>query len=87
MGQNECSTSRFLWELTRQPATMTLSIEIDLRSFQSMSIATPLSPNKLTAADLSAMPDEKDYELIDGQVEIRKVGYESSRIAARLIIF
>ncbi|MES2793907.1 MAG: hypothetical protein V4719_30115 [Planctomycetota bacterium] len=52
-----------------------------------MSIATPLSPNKLTAADLSAMPDEKDYELIDGQVEIRKVGYESSRIAARLIIF
>lgn len=42
---------------------------------------------ELTAADLLAMPDGKYYELIDGQLEARDVGFESVRIATRLIIF
>lgn len=52
-----------------------------------MSTAATSPPNKLTAADLSAMPDEKDFELVECQLQARKVGYLSSRIAARLIIF
>ena len=52
-----------------------------------MSTATTSPPNKLTAADLSAMPDEKNFELIDGQLVERTVGSESSKITARLLAF
>ena len=41
----------------------------------------------LTAADLLAMPDGKYYELVDGQLEIKDVGFESSRIAIRLAAY
>lgn len=41
----------------------------------------------LTAADLLAMPDGKDYELVDGQLEAREVGFESVRIALRLAAY
>lgn len=52
-----------------------------------MSTATTPTATKLTAADLLAMPDEKDYELVDGQLEPKKVGFDSSRIAIRLATF
>ena len=52
-----------------------------------MSTATTPSATKLTAADLLAMPDGKNYELIDGHLEAKNVSYESSRIATRLATF
>ncbi len=38
-----------------------------------------------TPEDLLALPDEKSYELVDGQLVERKMGAESSWIGARLI--
>lgn len=52
-----------------------------------MSTAASSTPTKLTAADLLAMPDEKNYELIDGQLEAKKVGFDSCWIAMRLAMF
>ncbi len=45
------------------------------------------TPAKLTAAELLAMPDEKDYELVNGQLEARQMGGESSWIAINLAGF
>lgn len=45
------------------------------------------TPTKLTAADLLAMSDEKDLELIDGQLETKNVGFDSCWIAMNLVGF
>ena len=39
----------------------------------------------LTPADLLAMPDEKDYELVDGQLVERNMGFLSSWVAGELL--
>lgn len=49
-----------------------------------MSTAATSPPKKLTAADLSAMPDEKSYELIDGQLREKNMGFDSSWVAMTL---
>ncbi len=40
--------------------------------------------SRLTAEDLLAMPHEKDFELVDGELVERKMGNESSFIAGNL---
>lgn len=37
--------------------------------------------------ELLALPDEKDYELVDGQLVARNMGWEASWIAGRLYFF
>jgi len=51
-------------------------------------IETPIAPSQvtLTPEDLLALPDAVNYELVDGQLVERAVGFESSEIAARIII-
>ena len=39
---------------------------------------------RYTPEDLLAMPDGKNYELVDGQLVERKMGAESSRVGTRL---
>ncbi len=34
--------------------------------------------HRLTATDLEALPNEKDYELVDGQLVERNMGFASS---------
>ncbi len=50
--------------------------------------APPSSPpRRLTPADLLALPNETDFELVDGQLlELSNMGYESNRVAAILLI-
>jgi Uma2 family endonuclease len=40
---------------------------------------------RLTADDLLAMPDEQDYELVDGQLRERNRGMESSWVAGQIL--
>jgi len=55
-----------------------------------MSIVTPPPPsspsNRFTAADLRALPNEKDYELVDGHLEELHVGVLSGLVGARLFL-
>ncbi|HSI37022.1 MAG: Uma2 family endonuclease [Phycisphaerae bacterium] len=52
-----------------------------------MTIATPPAAPavKITPEELLAMPDAVDFELVDGQLVERQMGFESSEIAARII--
>lgn len=52
-----------------------------------MSTAASAFPSKLTAADLLALPDEKHFELVDGQLEAKNVGFESCWVSMRLAMF
>lgn len=52
-----------------------------------MSTAATTSSTGLTAADLYAMPNEKELELNDGRVIVKDSSFESSRIAARSAMF
>lgn len=40
---------------------------------------------RLTAEDLLAMPNERDYELVDGQLRERNMGMESSWVAGQIL--
>ncbi|HZL35343.1 MAG TPA: Uma2 family endonuclease [Tepidisphaeraceae bacterium] len=52
-----------------------------------MTILSPIAPvAKITPEDLLAMPDGVDYELVDGKLVERNMGYESSVIAVRIIL-
>ena len=48
-------------------------------------MATAALQTRYTPEDLLAMPDEGRYELIDGQLVVRKMGAKSSRVATRLV--
>jgi Uma2 family endonuclease len=52
-----------------------------------MSTAASSAPTKLTAADLLAISDEKNYELIDGQLKELDIGFDSSWVAMALGAF
>jgi Uma2 family endonuclease len=41
---------------------------------------------RVTVDDLLSMPDEKDYELVDGELVERNMGNESSSVAVNLLI-
>ncbi len=49
-------------------------------------MATHTVPESMTAEDLLAMPDGNDYELVDGVLVEKPMGYYESRVAAELII-
>lgn len=49
-------------------------------------VATP-SSERLTADELLTMPNEKNFELINGRLEAKKVGFESLRVSGRLFMF
>ena len=51
-------------------------------------IETAVAPSQVsvTPEDLLALPDAVNYELVDGQLVERTMGFESSEIAARIII-
>ena len=49
-----------------------------------MSTAVATETRRYTPEDLLAMPDEKNYELVNGQLVERKMGAESSRVGTRL---
>jgi len=49
-----------------------------------MSTAAPMA--RITPEDLLAMPDEKSYELVGGQLVERKMGLESSWVGGRLLV-
>ncbi len=49
--------------------------------------STPSAATKLTTADLMTMPDEKNYELVDGQLKAKDSDFLSSVTAARLGMF
>jgi Uma2 family endonuclease len=49
-----------------------------------MSTAVATEVHRYTPEDLLAMPDEKSYELVDGQLVERKIGAESSRVGGKL---
>ena len=42
---------------------------------------------RYTPEDLLAMPDGKDYELVNGELVERKTGWHSSRVGGRLVQF
>lgn len=52
-----------------------------------MSTIASQSSSRLTAVDLLAMPNETDFELVNGQLEANVVGFEAVRIATRLSMF
>ncbi|WP_165227244.1 Uma2 family endonuclease [Aquisphaera insulae] len=49
-----------------------------------MSTAVAIAARRLTPEDLLALPDGKDYELVDGRLLERPMGAESSRVGTRL---
>ena len=48
--------------------------------------SSPSPAGRMTPADLQNLPNEKDFELVDGQLEERNMGFDSSRIGATLVI-
>jgi Uma2 family endonuclease len=51
-----------------------------------MSTAVATKTRRYTPEDLLAMPDEKSYELVDGQLVERKMGAESSEVGGNLFL-
>jgi Uma2 family endonuclease len=51
-----------------------------------MSTAVATEARRYTPEDLLAMPDEKNYELVDGRLVERKMGAESSLVGGRLYL-
>ncbi len=51
-----------------------------------MSTAVATEARQYTPEDLLAMPDEKNYELVDGRLVERNMGAESSEVAGELLI-
>ena len=49
-----------------------------------MSTATLPTKHEVTPEDLLAMPDGKRYELVDGELVERNMGWKSSRVGGRL---
>ena len=49
-----------------------------------MSTAVATEARRYTPEDLLAMPDEKNYELVDGRLVARHMGAESSEVAGNL---
>jgi Uma2 family endonuclease len=43
-------------------------------------------PTRVTVEDLSSMPDEKDFELVDGELVDRYMGNEASSVAVNLLV-
>ncbi|MEQ1906833.1 MAG: hypothetical protein ABL888_21805, partial [Pirellulaceae bacterium] len=47
-------------------------------------MSTVLNDQKYTPDDLLAMPDGESFELVDGQLVEREMGFKSSRIGGEL---
>lgn len=50
-------------------------------------MSTVATKTRITPADLLKMPDGKDYELVDGELVERNMGWNSSRIGGELYFF
>jgi Uma2 family endonuclease len=59
-----------------------------LERFVHMSTVTPspLPVTRFTPEDLLRLPDAVNYELVDGKLVERSMGYESSAIAAQILV-
>ena len=54
---------------------------------RSLTMSTAISPEaRYTPEDLLAMPDSEGYELVNGRLVERKMGYESGWVGSRLLV-